>query len=179
MLNSMNKLDMLWGVSLSTSESKVINSILFEYFNSKDQSGPYHDKDGIAYGGNDNYFNNGIYPNGWSFHGRTIGTPLISSPLYNSDGNIHFKNNRVTAHHIGLKGEALNYSYRILYTKTKNYGTYTTPQNLKNSSFLFEVSTTIFSKKQITGFAAIGIDRGQLFGNSWGVLLGINKNIDL
>jgi hypothetical protein len=73
--NSMNRADGLWGISVKNNDFPFIKKILYEYLNTTDQSGPYHDKDGIVYGGADTYLTNGVYLSGWTFFSRTIGTP--------------------------------------------------------------------------------------------------------
>ncbi len=55
-------------------------------------------------GGCDNYFNNGEYRSGWTLYERVIGSPFMTPGL--SGGITRIINNRVIAHHIGMKGMA-------------------------------------------------------------------------
>ncbi len=177
--NFPNRPDMLLGFSLSNPKIPFVQNILFEYFNSTDQSGPYHDKDGIIYGGNDSYFQNWLYPQGYTYFGRTIGTPLITSPLMNYNGNTSgIQNNRVKAYHFGLRGAFKQISYKFLKTHSKNYGS--NPVNVTNinnymvnDSYYAEVSSSIKKYPGIQIMSAIGFDQGKLFGNSFGFQLGI------
>jgi len=47
-------------------------------------------------GGADDYYNNDWYP-GWVHWGMTMANPLIASPIYNKDGDMSFKYNRIRA----------------------------------------------------------------------------------
>ena len=55
----------------------------------------WHDRDGLCYAGNDQYYQNSVFRNGWNTYYRSIGTPFITSPLYNADGTIYTLNSRV------------------------------------------------------------------------------------
>jgi hypothetical protein len=175
--NSMNKSDGIWGVSLKNKQFTYIQGILYEYINTTDQSGPFHDKDGIVFGGDDSYFNNGIYKSGWSYHTRTIGTALILSPLYNSNGILQTNNNRIQAHHFGIEGRFGITNYRALATFNKSYGTYGLaiyPAKTLNSIFV-ELTRPIFNKTGIEAKLNLSADYGSFYGNTFGVLVGLRK----
>jgi len=179
--NAQNRADGLWGISLRNANFPFVKGILYEYLNTTDQSGPYLDKDGIIYGGGDNYFNNGIYQNGWTYFSRTIGTPFISSPLYNKNGSVSIINNRVQVHHIGVEGDVSGYQYKVLTSFSKNYGTYGAPypEMIPNTSLLLEVNKRFPALSNIQCGASIGADFGKLYGNSVGCLFSIRKMGDL
>lgn len=179
--NTMNRPDGLWGISLRNNNFPYIKGILYEYLNTTDQSGPYHDKDGLIYGGNDNYFNNGIYQNGWTYYSRTIGTPFISSPLYNKDGSVYIVNNRVLVHHIGMEGDVSGYNYKLLTSFSKNYGSYSSPypEMIRNTSMLLEVNKQFKTLSNIRCGVSIGGDFGKLYGNSVGCMFTLRKTGDL
>ena len=84
----MNNRDGLWGVNFSQNRWPFINGLTYEFVHTTDQSGPFHDRDGLIFGGNDNYYNNGVYVNGWNYWYQTIGSPFITSPRYNTSGEI-------------------------------------------------------------------------------------------
>jgi len=175
---AMNKADGLWGVSVRNTKLPFIKGILYEYLNTSDQSGPYHDKDGLVYGGADNYLNNGIYQNGWTYYSRTIGTAFLSSPLYNTTGSVSFLNNRVIVHHFGIEGDVSGYSYKFLSSFSKNFGTYSTPfaaNGIKNTSCLLEVRKRLPLFSDVELGIALGADIGKLYGNSTGCLFSIRK----
>ena len=178
---TMNRPDGLWGVSIRNRNFPFVKGILYEYLNTTDQSGPYHDKDGIIYGGSDGYFTNGIYLSGWNYYSRTIGTPFITSPLFNADGVVYTVNNRVQVHHIGLEGDIEGYFYKILTSFSKNYGTYYSPypEMKPSTSILLEVNKQIPKLANIDVSCSIGADFGKLYGNSVGCLISIRKTGNL
>ena len=180
--NSMNVSDGLWGISIRNTNFPYIKGVVYEYLNTTDQSGPYHDKDGIIYGGADSYFNNGTYQSGWSYYSRSIGTPFISSPQYNKDGGVYFENNRVQAHHIGMEGNIADYNYTILTSLSKNYGTYGVPyiEMIRNTSLMLAINKRFSTFHDIEFGCSIGTDFGKLYGgNSMGCLFSIRKSGDL
>ena len=69
MWQTMNVSDGIWGLSVRNESFPVVKGFLYEYINTTDQSGPYHDKDGIVYGGSDSYMTNGVYSGGWNYFG--------------------------------------------------------------------------------------------------------------
>ena len=181
MWNAMNKADGLWGISIRNSRFPFIKGILYEFLETTDQSGPYHDKDGIIYGGTDGYFNNGIYKNGWTYFSRTIGTPFISSPIYNKDGKVYVINNRVKVHHFGIEGDFSGFRYKFLSSFSKNYGSYSFPYlvMIPNTSLLFEINKQFSKLSNIEVGCSFGGDFGKLYGNSVGCLFSIRKSGDL
>ena len=172
--NSMNKPDGLWGISLKNRSFPYVKGILYELLNTTDQSGPYHDKDGLIYGGADGYFG-GSYPEGWSYYSRIIGTPFITSPLYNTNKVLHTQNNRVRLHHLGMEGNIKGFEYRALASFSRNYGTLGSQVNLPQKSILLEINKHV---DWLSGFdlslSAAG-DWGKYYGNSQGVLFSIRK----
>ena len=172
--NRMNIQDGLWGISLKNKSFPYIKGVLYELLNTTDQSGPYHDKDGLIYGGADNYFR-GAYPEGWSYYSRTIGTPFVTSPLYNNNRVLSTQNNRVRVHHFGLEGSVKGFEYRALASFSRNYGVLGSQIDIPNNSFLLEINKHI---TWLSGFdislSAAG-DWGKYYGNSQGVIISIRK----
>jgi len=181
MMVSPNRADGLWGLSIRNPKFPVVTGIVVEYLNTTDQSGPYLDKDGIIYGGADNYFNNGIYQNGWTYFSRTIGTPFITSPLYNSNGAVSIVNNRVQVFHVGIEGDVSGYRYKILSSFSKNYGSYGNPYPvmIPNTSMKLEVNKQFPQLSNIQVGCSVGADIGKLYGNSVGCMFSIRKIGDL
>lgn len=137
--NTMNLADGLWGFSLKRDKKSFLRAFVYEYLNTTDQSGPYHDKDGIVFGGVDSYFSNGIYSNGWTYFNRLIGTPFVSN--ININGQQIF-NNRVQAHHFGMSGQMRKMNYKALYSFSKNYGNYSQPlpQMIQTNYLMLELT---------------------------------------
>jgi hypothetical protein len=181
MMNTMNKPDGLWGISIRNNRFPIIKGLVYEYLNSTDQSGPFHDKDGIVYGGEDLYFNNSIYQNGWTYFSRTIGTPFISSPVYNKNGGVSIVNSRVQVHHIGVEGDIVGYKYKALCSLSKNYGTYgaSYPEMIRNTSLLLEVKKQFPKLSNIELGCSVGTDIGRLYGNSIGCMVSVRKRGNL
>ncbi len=100
-LGKRNGWDGIWTVEWQPSAS-VLKGVSFSYFDFTNQSGPIVWAPGDNPGtqittpatGGDDYYNNYFF-NGWSNYGMAIGTPLIKSPLYDSDGRLRFTDNRV------------------------------------------------------------------------------------
>jgi hypothetical protein len=115
--------DGLWGISLEFAEKKIIKKIVIEYINTTNQSGPIHLwNDTIHLGGEDQYFNNVVYRNGWKYYDRIIGTPFIT-PETNTN-EIGTNNNCIRAWHFGFMGTINNsINYRLFITQVYNYGT--------------------------------------------------------
>ena len=181
MTNTMNKPDGLWGISIRNNTFPIIKGLVYEYLNTTDQSGPFHDKDGIVYGGSDNYFNNGIYQNGWTYFSRTIGTPFLSSPVYNKNGRVAISNSRVQVHHLGMEGDVQGYNYKALCSFSKNYGNYGAPypEMIRNISLLLEVKKQFPKLSNIELGCSAGADIGKLYGNSVGCMVSVRKKGNL
>ena len=171
--------EQLVGLELKLKECRWIKSAVFEYFNLKNQSGPiYHDSnskfpDQISCV--DNNYNHGKYP-GWFNYGQMIGTPLCTSPIYNTDRIQYCYNNRVEAFHLGIEGEPLNcLGYRALYTRSNNWGTYKEPfKDIKvNRSFLFELTFHPQAIKNWSIATSFALDNGDLYGNNYGGMITI------
>jgi hypothetical protein len=171
---TMNSSDGLWGFNLRNNKMPFVQGFVYEYMNTLDNSGPWHDKDGIIYGGLDTYFRNIIYKNGWTHFGRTIGNPLILSPVYNSDGNISITYNYVRAHHLGLDGNISGFSYRILTTFSQYFINNLNPPH-SNVSWMFEVSKKFEKIWNMEFSLKAGGDTGDLPGKTTGFSLSVRK----
>ncbi len=176
MPKSMNVSDGLWGIAIKSNQLPVVKRVVYEYLNTTDQSGPYHDKDGIVYGGADSYFTHGVYQAGWTYFSRTIGTPFITSPVYTNTTNI--RNNRVTAHHLGIGGEVEKMRFKLLLSFSKNYGTYFQRYNTakKGNVFLLEINRLIPAFSNLEASLTLAADRGNMYGNNYGCMLKISKS---
>lgn len=178
---TMNATDGLWGVSLRNKKFPYIQAIVYEYLNTDDQSGPYHDKDGIVYGGGDSYFTNYIYQSGWSYFSKTIGTPFILPQLPDNTGFRMSRNNRIQLHHVGIEGDVSSYAYRLLGSFSKNYGTFGVPFSpmIHNTSLLLELNKSLPKVANIHVGCKIAADFGELYGNSLGFQLSVRKSGNL
>lgn len=173
--------EQLVGFELELKRFKWIKSVALEYFNLKNQSGPiYHDStaeipDQISC--SDNNYNHSKYP-GWFNYGLMIATPLCTSPIYNQDGKIRCYNNRVEAFHLGIEGEPLNWlGYRVLVTRSNNWGTYEYPFKYikQDTSGLFELTFRPKVMKNWSITASFAFDNGDLYGNNYGGMISIKR----
>ncbi|PTX44471.1 capsule assembly protein Wzi [Christiangramia gaetbulicola] len=124
----------------SYEEKKLVNSLIYEYYNTRDQS-----KDVNAWGA-DNYFNSGFYTRGWAFNGKVFGSPLFTYDPETSK----VINNKFNAHHIGIGGQFSNHSqnfpYKLLLTYRHNEGTF---RELLNPEGLDEDVFNFYSKWRV------------------------------
>lgn len=125
---------------------RLIDAVLWESVYTKHQSGPgrgdppglvdpegdRYDAFGYRYNGRDDYYNHSIYRSGWTYAGRSLGTPLylttaMASRLVDYDAGLAFASNRIVAQHTGLEGSLHpRLRYRALATYVRHYGTYET-----------------------------------------------------
>ena len=175
--------DGLWGLKITLKESSILSAVLFEYLNTTNQSGTYdqyYENDTLKFaGGNDNYFNSGVYEGGWSYHGMTIGTPLITSPaLLSEPGFQSMRNNKVTAIHMGFEGSVRVVSYMMKYTFSRNYGYNGSefPGGKICHSFILKTDMPGVLPFGLTLSAALAFDAGDLLGNNFGGMISLKKN---
>lgn len=179
--------DGLWGIVWKNKRKDApLVAVLYEYLQTTNQSGPVHDID-LALRGDDNYFNHGVYRSGWTHHRLTIGTPFITSPLFNQNiqdpSNICIWNNRVRAHHFGAEGFMnADLSYRIMASYSKNEGLYASTINVpevfrfEGPRYQWSWRTDLsyhFRKQNITAILSIAGDQGSMYGDNIGVMLGM------
>jgi len=122
-----------------------------------------------------NFYNDERYPNGWSYQGRILGTPLF----FNQERAIHYlgedydtdpdhnwniTNNRLNGIHLGVKGTLPNeaFSYRTLATLTINYGSY---YGSSGETQLYSVQEFGYQSGTWRMFGAVAVDFGELTTN--------------
>ena len=172
-----NGWDGLWGVQYNnkTISRQYFRSAVFEYFQTTNQSGPLHWDSGDYpdpirsqihdfVTGNDNYYNHYFY-DGYAYYGMTPGNALITSPIYNKDGFLGFRDNRIKAWHLGVNGEITNrLSYLAKGSYREGWGTYFLPLPVKHHSFdaifqgIYNIGPWQFS-------AAYAFDKGNIYGD--------------
>ena len=172
-----NITDGLWGISLKQTRWRFVEGVTYEFLNTTDQSGPWHDRDGLCYGGNDTYYRNSVFVNGWNYWYRSMGTPFITSPLYNADGTIYTLNSRVMVHHLGVRGDIYGYRYRVLASYARNYGNDVTRRTLqsKNTALLLEVQKHVEQAWGLDFGLRLAADFGTQWGNQFGAQLTVSK----
>lgn len=171
------------GMEITFPQNNWISAFVWEGLATKDQSGPLL-YDGFAghfneyqISASDNYYNNYYYQS-WQHWGMGMGNPLLPAPLYNKDKSMAYKSNRIRSHHIGIMGNpAKEFSYRMLLSYTKHWGTYAMPLDEVANQFssLYEAT---YSPEKLAGWSisvALGIDQGDYVGDTIGGMLVIKK----
>ena len=172
-----NIADGLWGVSMKQTRWPFIQGVTYEFVNTTDQSGPWHDRDGLCYAGDDDYYQNSVFENGWNYFYRSYGTPFITSPLYNSDGTLHTLNSRVRAHHFGVRGDIYGFQYLFKASYARNYGNDNTSRALlsTNTALLLEVKKHVEQAWGLDFGLRLGADFGSQWGNQFGAQITVSK----
>lgn len=172
-----NIADGLWGLHAEQHIWPFVSGLTYQFVNTTSQSGPFHDRDGLCFAGNDQYYQNGIYRNGWNYMLRGLGSPLITSPLYNTDGTLHTRNSRIRAHHIGLGGDIYGWQWRGLVTYTRNWGNDNTNYDVvsRNTAWLIEVHKHAEKAWGLDFGISLAGDVGTQWGSQFGAMLSIRK----
>lgn len=183
-LNNIN--DGLFGFSLvRRNVQKGITKVCIEYLNTTSQGGkPEEQNDNIPQlRGNDNYFNNGIYTNGWTYKNNILGTPLMT-PLsqiknvlvnkydFSEAPNSSIVNNRLYAYNISLSGKMLKMNFITKFIWSNNLGVYSSPFSAKQFSFLQQLSYELPTYILVS---SLSIDSGKLFANNLGLYFGVRR----
>ena len=173
-----NIADGLWGISMKQSRWPFIQGVTVEFLNTTDQSGPWHDRDGLCYAGNDGYYRNSVYKNGWNYFYRSLGNPFLTSPLYNEDGTIYTLNSRVRVWHAGVRGDIYGFNYLVKASYARNYGNDNTSKAVlsTNTALLLEVNKHVEQAWGLDFGLRLAADLGTQFGNTFGAQISIRKN---
>jgi len=193
-----NLRDGLNGISIT---NKVDNGelihwskILVEFLYTKDQAGLPSSR--YTPSGDENYYNNYEYAQGWSYKGIGLGTPFISTRTSTradlpNDTSDYFNNNRVMAFHAGAQGAVSNWYFTVKLSYSMNYGTFGTSayghttgrlrvpprfgiwQEVSQFSSFLEVRRALGNGYTLGCLAAL--DHGRLLNNSGGVILKLTK----
>lgn len=204
--------DGIWGFNLKTGNKGLFSEMVWEFIYTKSQSGagisdppgdfPYCEEEncGFPYGGRDDYYNHFIYNSGWTYNGRTLGTPLFLTVTqvqhYLANPEINKKaieSNRIVGQHVGVAGNFTpRVAYRAVFTYVRHYGNYNglngyrefNSKNpdydntqydfypaLEHFSFLTEFEYSFKQLSNIEFTTAIAFDTGDLTNNA-GILFG-------
>ena len=167
--------DNLFGLFIDFKKpTNFITHVLAEFSYTKDHGGK-----ASANNFKDNYFNNKIYKSGWTYFGRTIGSPFFLTNPVGQDGitrGIVLGYNRFTSINIGVKGVINSkIKYKTNFSYTKYAGWFNSPiQNDKLYSTQFELN--YHSEKFPLDFSlGTSTDFGDLLPNNFGGYLKIIK----
>lgn len=185
-----NIADGLFGVSIQRKKQKTgVQRFLFEYLNTSNQGGILGGSATVPeLRGVDNYFNNSLYLNGWTYQGYTIGTPfivpksnistdlLLSKDVPAKIPESYLINNRTRTVHFALLSKMQNtlLESRITFSKNIN-NSYTTP--ISDNLFLFQRISFPSKKIQATTLSLdISVDLGSFYGNQFGVAFCLKRS---
>ena len=159
--------------------------VVLEWLSTTNQSGPTFDPT-ARYQGADNYFNHSQYIQGWSYRGRTLGTPFIMprtdlTPYIGNTfaGNGYFPNNRVIAWYLGTMStfrHGPTVTTRISYSR--NFGSYKQPypQVFHQLSTLVAAQWPIFNWPGFLLTTTVSLDRGELMPDAFGSFVSLKKS---
>lgn len=173
--------DGLWGLEWKTSKISWLNNIVAEYLTTMNQGGRVYTNE--VYVGNNKqyhydcitYYDDQAY-GAYTNYGMNMGSPMLTSPIYNKSHWPRPANTLVRAFHLGLKGDvASSVSYKALLSYRKTWGTtvYFLPQAISNTSALLEVS---YHKNGWSVVPSFGFDSGKIYGNHAGFMLCLKKS---
>ncbi len=178
--------DGLNGISFTFKNPKnerfYINKLIIEYLNTTSQSGATgSDNTNSRLRGRDNYFNNGVYRDGWTYSKKIIGTPFFTSNFESYPktlSNILLTNNRVQAYYFGIKS-TLNHTIKLetKFSYSENLGAYdfplVKPINQFSALMNLNVPSDILGKSNL--IFSLSYDSGNLLPNTVGVYIGLRK----
>jgi hypothetical protein len=178
--------DGLNGVRLKNRQSAAetifsLRQITLEYLFTGSQGGDVFVIEDPKRRGRDDYFNHSQFIDGWTYFGRTIGTPFFTTqqearsslpPRYG------IANNRVSVFHVGLSALALNkIGLNARLSFSRNAGTYQIPYTSLPTQFsgLFTASLPLNLLGGTTINGSFAIDAGGLLPNSAGAYISLKK----
>ena len=181
-IGKMNGFDGLWGLEYRNSNQwSLLSGAVLEYLDFTNQSGPIHwtpnDHPGTPItshsSGGDDYYNNYIY-NGYQNRGMSIGSPFFKSPLYNLNGYLRYRDTALRGFHAAVTGWlTAQWDYRLKGSYRKAWGTTLMPRagSVDDLSLSLEAGYHTHNGWQFRG--QVAMDRGSLYGDNWGGLVGI------
>ncbi|WP_080055632.1 capsule assembly Wzi family protein [Spirosoma aerolatum] len=183
----LNMPDGLWGLSYTPTPahraSFHVNRLTLEFLTTKDQTAPTFIIPGSRYQGGDNYYNHSQYWQGWSYWGRTIGTPFIApgqdfDKAYNLKNGQFFPNNRLNMWHVGLRATYRKTSFTVRTSYSQNYGTFNEPFGSIVGQFSGLLSAQLPMPRWFHTdlIAKIAVDTGGLYTQTVGGYIGLKKS---
>ncbi|MCF2516438.1 capsule assembly Wzi family protein [Dyadobacter sp. CY351] len=159
-----------------------LNTILLEYLYTKKQGGDVFDFANSTFG-RDDYFNHYVYSQGWSYKGRTLGTPVIAPQHLmreelRTSQRLFTANNRLVALHGGLEASMNRVRLLLKASYSINSGTYNKPfkSPINQTSLLARVEMPLKLMNESHLSASLGTDFGQFYPNNTAILIGWRKS---
>lgn len=164
-----------------TGSAFFLKQLTFEYLFTGSQGGDLFIIDDPKRRGRDDYFNNSQYIDGWTYFGRTIGTPFLT-PQQEVNPSLPprygIANNRVSVFHLGLSALVLNKIDVVARLSfSRNYGTYPVPYLTVPAQFsgLLTASVPVGLLGGTVLNGSLAVDSGELLPNSVGAYVGLRK----
>ncbi|SDD87207.1 Capsule assembly protein Wzi [Dyadobacter soli] len=179
-----NAADGLNGISFTSkspdNERFRLKKVVFETVYTKNQAADAVKRLGLL--GYEDYYNNYIYREGWSYHGQALGMPLITTTL-DGKGDLprneqeYFINNRLLAFHGAASASSKSWSTLLKLTYSMNYGTFSTQKQFGNRTQFsgYAEVRKAFRHGFSLGLAA-ALDAGDVMPSSVGVLTKLAKS---
>jgi hypothetical protein len=178
-----NITDGLNGISISIKKDNNsfihLQKVTFEYLNTVNQGGVVNaDATNSRLRGQDNYFNNGVYRNGWSYNLNSIGTGLINNISTTNLTSLFFNNSRVQAFYMGIAGQIKgDIKTELRFSYSNNFGSYSIPFDKSKEQFsgVIKLAKSLRKYNNTIAFVNLAFDTGNLFNSSLGGFLGVRK----
>ncbi len=166
--------------------SQGILKVVVEYLYTAHQGGQYPASHAATVipelRGVDDYFNNGVYRDGWTYKDQTIGSPFLTSLKYitgitpslpeNRDFSSFVANNRVKAFIVGIQSRIQKVDLTTRVSFSENLGTYRNPFEVNQTSLQQLVS---FPLQAYTVQTGIAYDQGGLLEENLGFSLSVKR----
>ena len=159
-----------------------IDTVLLEFIYTKSQGGAVFDFKTNTFG-MDDYFNHYVYNQGWSYRGRTLGSPLIAPQTavreeLRTTSSQFTPNNRIIAYHLGANASWKSFNFFLKGTHSANFGTYRNAfkETLRQTSLLLFTEKAISAQSSHHITLSLAADFGKLYPNSAAVMLGWRKS---
>jgi hypothetical protein len=141
-----NWMDGLYGLMIDLKKPEApLSHILAEFTYTKNMSGANppdqgYDENGDKINGRglDNYFNNGIYASGWTYFGKTIGSPYFTTVPVDENGitkGVIQGDNRFMAFNLGAKGTLKAVHYKAMLSHVTYFGWFKNEYDPKPQQF--------------------------------------------
>jgi len=164
--------DGLYGFFIDLKKPKSFITHLITEFQYTKHQGKNTSENGLI----DNYFNNSVYKSGWTYFGRTIGSPFFTTKVPEKGITNGIDQNRFTSFNFGIKGYlSENIQYKTNITYTKYAGWFNAPINKSLFAPYLEV---LISEKSIPFDITIGTaaDFGNFLPTNFGGFLKLTKS---
>ena len=174
-----NGFDGVWGLSYKSAGNTLIKGAVLEYLDFTNQAGPFlHEPTQDIPSnptGSDDYYNNFMY-NGWTNYGMGVGSPVLKSTIYNTDGYLGYLDNALRGFHFGIDGGVGNIDLRMLLSWKESKGTHHLPRakKLQSTSMMIEGKYSFPKAEGLSLKAQVGFDAGDLYPACFGALLSLS-----